>query len=120
MFRRIIRRRIIRRRRPAPALAGISLEEELALIRVELMYGLHVNREAYLRRKVDERNEMAARMRAHEPAEMLAELRDSLERAVRPAALSAALPAALSAARPTVVDLHSRRRARASQDPEPA
>jgi hypothetical protein len=105
-------RRIIWRRRPAPTLAGISLEEELALIRVELMYGLRVNREAYLRRKVDERNEMATRMRAREPAEMLAELRGSLERSVR--------PAARSGARPTVVDLHSRRQARASQDPEPA
>ncbi|GAA3663826.1 hypothetical protein GCM10022224_029710 [Nonomuraea antimicrobica] len=97
-------RRIIRKRRPAPTLAGISLEEELALIRVELMYGLRVNREAYLRRKVDERNEMATRMRDREPAEMLADLRGSLERAVRP----------------TVVDLHSRRQARTSQDPEPA
>ncbi|MFC5830405.1 hypothetical protein [Nonomuraea insulae] len=97
-------RRIIRKRRPAPTLAGISLEEELALIRVELMYGLRVNREAYLRRKVDERNEMANRMREREPAEMLADLRGSLERAVGP----------------TVVDLHSRRQARTSQDPEPA
>ncbi|TDD42152.1 hypothetical protein E1286_31515 [Nonomuraea terrae] len=97
-------RRIIRKRRPASTLTGISLEEELALIRVELMYGLRVNREAYLRRKVDERNEMATRMRETEPAEMLAELRVSLERSVRP----------------TVVDLQSRRQARTRQDPEPA
>ncbi|NBE99548.1 hypothetical protein FE391_38480 [Nonomuraea sp. KC401] len=97
-------RRIIRKRRPAPALTGISLEEELALIRVELMYGLRVNREAYLRRKVDERNEMATRMREQDPAGMLAELRGSLERAVQPA----------------VVDLESRRRSRSSQGPEPA
>ncbi|GAA1679388.1 hypothetical protein GCM10009733_090260 [Nonomuraea maheshkhaliensis] len=97
-------RRIIRKRRPAPTLAGISLEEELALIRVELMYGLRVNREAYLRRKVDERNEMTTRMREREPAEMLADLRGSLERTVQP----------------TVVDLRSRRQSRTHQDPEPA
>ncbi|MET7328669.1 hypothetical protein [Nonomuraea sp. NPDC005650] len=97
-------RRIIRKRRPAPTLAGISLEEELALIRVELMYGLRVNREAYLRRKVDERNEMVTRIRERDAADMLADLRGSLERAVQP----------------TVVDLHSRRQPRPSQDPEPA
>ncbi|MGW0804271.1 hypothetical protein [Nonomuraea sp. NPDC002799] len=97
-------RRIIRKRRPAPTLTGISLEEELALIRVELMYGLRVNREAYLRRKVDERDEMTTRMGSREPADMLADLRGSLERAVEP----------------TVVDLHSRRKARTVQDPEPA
>jgi hypothetical protein len=97
-------RRIIRKRRPTPTLAGITLEEELALIRVELMYGLRVNREAYLRRKVDERNELASRMRDRDAASMLADLRGSLERA---------LP-------PTVVDLHSRRQSRTTQDPEPA
>jgi hypothetical protein len=97
-------RRIIRKRRPAPTLTGISLEEELALIRVELMYGLRVNREAYLRRKVDERDEMVTRMREQGPAGMLADLRGSLERAVQP----------------TVVDLESRRRSHSSQDPEPA
>lgn len=97
-------RRIIRKRRPAPTLVGISLEEELALIRVELMYGLRVNREAYLRRKVDERNETVSRLHEREPAEMLADLRGSLERTVRP----------------KVVDLQSRRQARAGQDPEPA
>ncbi|MEV5501094.1 hypothetical protein AB0M50_37440 [Nonomuraea fuscirosea] len=101
-------RRIIRKRRPAPTLAGISLEEELALIRVELMYGLRVNREAYLRRKVDERNEMTTRMREREPAEMLADLRGSLERTVQPTV------------QPTVVDLRSRRQSRTHQDPEPA
>ncbi|MBB5774724.1 hypothetical protein AB0K16_29100 [Nonomuraea jabiensis] len=108
-------RRIIRKRRPAPTLAGISLEEELALIRVELMYGLRVNREAYLRRKVDERNEMATRMRERDAAEMLADLRGSLERAVQPTVVSLD-----RAAQPTVVDLHSRRQPRPSQDPEPA
>ena len=60
-------RRIIRKRRPAPSLAGISLKEELALLRVELMYGLRVNREAYLRRKVDEREELAMRVRGRTP-----------------------------------------------------
>ncbi|WP_156326146.1 hypothetical protein [Nonomuraea sp. SBT364] len=97
-------RRIIRRRRPVPKLAGISLEEELALLRVELMYGLRVNREAYLRRKVDEREELATRMRGGDAKVMLAELRGSLERAVPP----------------TVVDLRSRRRPVGEQDPEPA
>ncbi|MBT2230878.1 hypothetical protein [Nonomuraea sp. NEAU-A123] len=97
-------RRIIRKRRPAPSLAGISLEEELALLRVELMYGLRVNREAYLRRKVDEREELATRMRDQDAATMLEDLRGSLERSVRP----------------TVVDLRSRRRHDPGQDPEPA
>ncbi|MFI6736748.1 hypothetical protein ACIBI9_27805 [Nonomuraea sp. NPDC050451] len=108
-------RRIIRKRRPTPTLAGISLEEELALIRVELMYGLRVNREAYLRRKVDERNEMATRMRERDAAEMLADLRGSLERAVQPTVVSLD-----RTAQPTVVDLHSRRQPRPTQDPEPA
>ncbi|NUR84744.1 MAG: hypothetical protein HOY71_11725 [Nonomuraea sp.] len=98
-------RRIIRKRRPAPTLAGISLEEELALLRVELMYGLRVNREAYLRRKVDERNEVVTRLRGRDTTGMLAELRGSLERAVPPG-------------RSTVVDLDSRRHAK--DRPEPA
>ncbi|MCA2225854.1 hypothetical protein AB0L53_03575 [Nonomuraea sp. NPDC052129] len=97
-------RRIIRKRRPAPSLAGISLEEELALLRVELMYGLRVNREAYLRRKVDEREELAMRVRGQDAATMLEGLRGSLERSVAP----------------TVVDLRSRRRRDLGQDPEPA
>jgi hypothetical protein len=97
-------RRIIRKQRPAPRLTGISLEEELALLRVELMYGLRVNREAYLRRKVDEREELATQLRARDATSMLAELRGSLERAVQP----------------TVVDLHARRRPVGNQDPEPA
>ncbi|MEU7831685.1 MULTISPECIES: hypothetical protein [unclassified Nonomuraea] len=97
-------RRIIRKRRPAPSLAGISLEEELALLRVELMYGLRVNREAYLRRKVDEREELAMRVRGQDAAAMLEGLRGSLERSVAP----------------TVVDLRSRRRRDLGQDPEPA
>ncbi|MGN9840821.1 hypothetical protein ACTMTI_22130 [Nonomuraea sp. H19] len=100
---------MIRKRRSAPALTGISLEEELALIRVELMYGLRVNREAYLRRKVDERNEMAGRMRDRDAADMLADLRGSLERAVRPVKSVT-----------TVVDLQSRRPERPAQDAEPA
>jgi hypothetical protein len=106
-------RRIIRKRRPAPTLAGISLEEELALIRVELMYGLRVNREAYLRRKVDEHNEMASRMRDRDAADMLADLRGSLERVVRPTVVDLQ-------SRTTVVDLQSRRQGRSTQDPEPA
>ncbi|WP_336208050.1 hypothetical protein [Nonomuraea sp. LPB2021202275-12-8] len=97
-------RRIIQKRRSEPRLAGISLEEELALLRVELMYGLRVNREAYLRRKVDEREELATHLRARDTTTMLAELRGTLERAVQP----------------TVVDLHSRRRPVGNQDPEPA
>ncbi|MEU7749155.1 hypothetical protein [Nonomuraea sp. NPDC049158] len=97
-------RRIIRKRRPAPSLAGISLEEELALLRVELMYGLRVNREAYLRRKVDEREELAMRVRGQDAATMLEGLRGSLERSVAP----------------TVVDLRSRRQRDLGQDPEPA
>jgi hypothetical protein len=97
-------RRIIRKQRPAPRLTGISLEEELALLRVELMYGLRVNREAYLRRKVDEREELATQLRARDATSMLAGLRGSLERAVQP----------------TVVDLHTRRRPVGNQDPEPA
>ncbi len=128
-------RRIIRKRRPAPTLAGISLEEELALIRVELMYGLRVNREAYLRRKVDERNEMVSRMRERDAAEMLADLRGSLERSVRPtvvdlqsrattvqSAVQSAVQggAADAQSRTGVVDLQSRRRGRSMQDPEPA
>ncbi|MET7466312.1 hypothetical protein [Nonomuraea sp. NPDC005501] len=75
-------RRIIRKRRPAPSLTGITLEEELALLRVELMYGLRVNREAYLRRKADEREELAVRMRDRDATAMLAELRGTLERTV--------------------------------------
>lgn len=97
-------RRIIRKRRPAPSLAGISLEEELALLRVELMYGLRVNREAYLRRKVDEREELAMRVRGQDAATMLEGLRGSLERSVAP----------------TVVDLRSRRQRDFGQDAEPA
>ena len=97
-------RRIIRKRRPAPTLTGISLEEELALLRVELMYGLRVNREAYLRRKVDEREELATRVREWDAAAMLEDLRGSLERSVQP----------------TVVDLRSRRRRDPGRDPEPA
>ncbi|GAA1736570.1 hypothetical protein ACBR40_46840 [Nonomuraea sp. AD125B] len=120
-------RRIIRKRRPAPTLAGISLEEELALIRVELMYGLRVNREAYLRRKVDERNEMVSRMRERDAAEMLADLRGSLERSVRPTVVDLQSRAgtvqggaADAQSRTGVVDLQSRRRGRSMQDPEPA
>ncbi|WP_433515626.1 hypothetical protein ACQP2T_08475 [Nonomuraea sp. CA-143628] len=97
-------RRIIRKRRPAPSLAGISLEEELALLRVELMYGLRVNREAYLRRKVDEREELAMRVRGQDATTMLEGLRGSLERSVAP----------------TVVDLRGRRPRDLGQDPEPA
>lgn len=97
-------RRIIHKHNPAPKLAGISMEEELALLRVELMYDLRVNREDYLRRKVDEREELAAQLRARDTTSMLAGLRGSLERAVQP----------------TVVDLRTRRRPVGNQDPEPA
>ncbi|WP_113700405.1 hypothetical protein [Nonomuraea lactucae] len=103
-------RRIIRKRRPVPSLTGISLEEELALLRVELMYGLRVNREAYLRRKVDEREQLAARMRDGDAAALLADLRDFLERAV-PAQHE---PSA------SVVDIQTRRHSPPAQDPEPA
>jgi len=97
-------RRIIRKRRPASKLAGITMEEELALLRVELMYGLRVNREDYLRRKADEKEELVTRMRGRDATTMLAELRGSLERAVRPA----------------MVDLGPRRHPGGEQDPEPA
>ncbi|GAA4522673.1 MULTISPECIES: hypothetical protein [Nonomuraea] len=81
-------RRIIRNRRPAPRLTGISLEEELALLRVELMYGLRVDRDDYLRMKAGEREEVVARLRGRDAAtSVLAELRGSLERAVHPAGL---------------------------------
>ncbi|MDA0637045.1 hypothetical protein OUY22_26890 [Nonomuraea sp. MCN248] len=82
MFRRI------RNRRQAPTLNGISLEEELALLRVELMYGLRVDRADYLRVKAGEREEVATRLRGRDAAtSLLAELRGSLERAVQPAGL---------------------------------
>ncbi|GAA0942051.1 hypothetical protein [Nonomuraea longicatena] len=74
--------RILRKRRQVPALAAITTEEELALLRVELMYGLRVNREAYLRRKADECAEVATRLSRADTVEMLAGLRGSLERAV--------------------------------------
>jgi hypothetical protein len=102
-------RRIIRKRRPAPSLTGISLEEELALLRVELMYGLRVNREAYPRRKVDEREQLAARVRDGDTASLLADLRHFLERAVPRPELRA-----------SVVDLQSRRHFPSAQDHEPA
>ena len=96
--------RIFRSRRPAPSLAGISVEEELALLRVELMYGLRVDREEYLRRKSDERQELATLVRGRDAATILSDLRGSLERSVAPA----------------VVDLGARRRAARGQGPEPA
>ncbi|MFI6325273.1 hypothetical protein ACIBG8_47695 [Nonomuraea sp. NPDC050556] len=97
--------RILRKRRPAvPTLVGISLEEELALLRVELMYGLRVDREDYLRRKVDEREEVLRRLGRRTPASMLADLRGRLDH-VSP---------------PSVVDLNSRRRLHAVDGPEPA
>ncbi|MBB6344961.1 hypothetical protein ACWGH8_02115 [Nonomuraea muscovyensis] len=102
-------RRIIRKRRPTPSLTGISLEEELALLRVELMYGLRVNREEYLRRKVDEREQLAARMRDGDTATLLADLRHFLERAV---------PSHVPPA--PVVDLQSRRHSPPAKGPEPA
>jgi hypothetical protein len=95
---------IFRRRRPTPSLAGIGVEEELALLRVELMYGLRVDREEYLRRKVAERQELATLVRGRDAATILADLRGSLERSVTPAA----------------VDLRGRRRLARGQDMEPA
>ncbi|GAA3154646.1 hypothetical protein [Nonomuraea roseoviolacea] len=126
-------RRIIRKRRPAPSLTGITLEEELALLRVELMYGLRVNREAYLRRKADEREELATWVRERDAAAMLAELRGALERtvprrdlpapAVRdlPAASGRDLPAASGRDLPaTARDMRVVRRPAAAGDSEPA
>lgn len=81
-------RRIIRNRRQAPSLTGISLEEELALLRVEQMYGLRVDRDDYLRMKADEREQVIRRLRGRDAAtSLLAGLRDTLERAVQPAGL---------------------------------
>ncbi|MFI7444319.1 hypothetical protein [Nonomuraea indica] len=101
-------RRIIRKRRPAPTLTGISLEEELALLRVELMYGLRVNREEYLRRKADEREQLAARVRDGGTATLLDDLRHVLERTV---------PSRVPPA--PVVDLQSRRHSQSAKGPEP-
>lgn len=101
-------RRILSRRRPT--LVGISLEEELALLRVELMYGLRVSREAYLRRKMDEREELTRRLNGRDPAELLAELRGCLERVAPRKAVGSG----------KVVDLHARRRTSQAGDPEPA
>ncbi|MEV0588844.1 hypothetical protein [Nonomuraea sp. NPDC050310] len=109
-------RRILGKRRPT--LVGISLEEELALLRVELMYGLRVSREAYLRRKMDEREELSRRLHGRDPEELLSELRGCLERVVHPASLNSAPVPAQSAGK--VVDLRSHRRARQAEDPEPA
>ncbi|MEV4102249.1 hypothetical protein AB0J42_18535 [Nonomuraea sp. NPDC049649] len=81
-------RRIIRNRRQTPSLTGISLEEELALLRVEQMYGLRVDRDDYLRMKADEREQVIRRLRGRDAAtSLLAGLRDTLERAVQPAGL---------------------------------
>ncbi|MFD9940869.1 hypothetical protein ACFWYW_45690 [Nonomuraea sp. NPDC059023] len=116
-------RRILRKRRPTPSLTGISTEEELALLRVELMYGLRVNREAYLRRKVDERAEAAARLHGADAADILAGLRDSLERALpRHRAIDRAIDRGsrrnvIDLRGRNVVELHGRRQA---EDPEPA
>ncbi|MBN6051327.1 hypothetical protein JYK22_05225, partial [Nonomuraea sp. RK-328] len=126
-------RRIIRKRRPAPSLTGITLEEELALLRVELMYGLRVNREAYLRRKADEREELAMWMREHDAATMLAELRGTLERTVPrrdlPAPIGRDLPAPAGRDLPAPAgrdlpapagDVRAARRPSAAGDSEPA
>ncbi|MBB5080904.1 hypothetical protein [Nonomuraea endophytica] len=112
-------RRILRKRRPTPSLTGISTEEELALLRVELMYGLRVNREAYLRRKVDERAEAAARLHGADAADILAGLRDSLERALpRHRAIDRGSRRNVIDLRGrNVVELHGRRQ---TEDPEPA
>jgi hypothetical protein len=81
-------RRILKKRRPAPSLTGISLEEELALMRVELMYGLRVDRDDYLRMKAGEREQVVSRLSGRDAATtLLADLRGTLERAVRPPAL---------------------------------
>lgn len=101
-------RRILRKRRPAaPTLVGISLEEELALLRVELMYGLRVSREDYLRRKVDEREEIMSRLARRNATSMLADLRSRLDHLSPPK-------------RSSVVDLNARRRLHAVDGPEPA
>ncbi|MFD1940163.1 MULTISPECIES: hypothetical protein [Nonomuraea] len=100
---------MLRNRRPTtPALASISLEEELALLRVELMYGLRVNREAYLRRKMEEREEVMRRMRHRDAQAMLADLRGRLDR-VKPQNDA-----------PRVIDLRTRRRLHPVDGPETA
>ncbi|MET9336867.1 hypothetical protein ACWENQ_21820 [Nonomuraea sp. NPDC004354] len=102
-------RRILGNRRPTtPSLASISLEEELALLRVELMYGLRVNREAYLRRKMEEREEVVRRMHHRDAQAMLADLRGRLER-VKPQNDA-----------PRVIDLRTRRHLRPVDGPETA
>ncbi|WP_327089480.1 hypothetical protein OIE66_02310 [Nonomuraea sp. NBC_01738] len=114
-------RRILRKRRPAPSLTGISMEEELALLRVELMYGLRVNREAYLRRKVDERDEVHRRISHRDAAAMLSDLRGSLERAVprpRPSLPQQRPANVIELHASNVIDLDDRRPP--SQDPSPA
>lgn len=113
-------RRILRKRRPAPSLAGISMEEELALLRVELMYGLRVNREAYLRRKVDERDEVVRRLSGRDAASILSDLRGSLERSVprhRSLEQQVARRNVIDLPRSNVVELRDHHH---SQDPEPA
>lgn len=106
-------RRILRTRRPTtPSLASISLEEELALLRVELMYGLRVNREAYLRRKMEERDELTRRLYRRDAAAMLTELRGCLER-VGPRREGIEGPA-------KVVEFPKRRHLQAVEGPDPA
>src|SRR5437868_13738877 len=108
----IMIRRILGRRRPAvPSLAIISTEEELALLRVELMYGLRVNREAYLHRKMVEREEATDRIHRREAAEMFAELRGRWERAGRNREQGTGLA--------TVVDLQNRRHLRSVERIDP-
>ncbi|MEU7896637.1 hypothetical protein AB0B45_27735 [Nonomuraea sp. NPDC049152] len=100
---------MLRNRRPTtPTLASISLEEELALLRVELMYGLRVNREAYLRRKMEEREEVRRRMHHRDAQAMLADLRGRLDR-VKPQNDA-----------PRVIDLRTRRHLRTVDGPETA
>lgn len=99
-------RRMLRNRRPTtPSLASISLEEELTLLRVELMYGLRVNREAYLRRKMEEREEVVRRMHHRDAQAMLVDLRRRLDK-VKPQGDA-----------PRVIDLRTRRHLRSVDGP---
>lgn len=112
-------RRILGRRRPT--LTGIALEEELVLLRVELMYGLRVSREAYLRRKLEEREEVGRLLRGRAPEELLAGLRGCLDRVARPRPAVAATDQGFAGESATgstgqVVEL-SRRRVRRLEEP---
>ncbi|GAA3447067.1 hypothetical protein [Planomonospora venezuelensis] len=67
----------------ACAETAISRKEELALLRVEILYGISIDRRAYLQQKAQEA-EVLRRLRergALAPSAMAAELENALERA---------------------------------------